>query len=987
MLLRQWQRRWGAGLAWAIAAPALVGFAPPAHAAHGVSSGISRPPQFVSSQVVLRHSSPSRYVLAYRAAVGYLLAHVGPLGQVQSGQGSLGSASTTAYVAAALAENGQITTADKVAQWLLQHQNAAGGWGHSLTAASVTSLSATARAVWALTEVADLVPASDRAALLPAIQKGANELLTLVSPTWGTFRSQPVQGAPKPQMSNAIAVVALEQATTLPWPASMQAPVAAWHRAAQRALRALQRESGGSLVSTNDFLALPRWNLAPNPVDAMRTVAAMPDLGFAYQGYGAKIGPGYFSMMDWTAGNSTFDDVIAAVHAGLSDQAMMQYNYGLTLQNPNGGFGSQAHPPVGPETGSFARGPNASSVSVTAHYLLATDALLRQGALGFGWHAATVQINQRTVTEVAPPAHLDPSVPMHRGLRVAVVISDPETVLASPAAATSSSNEADMELNAAYLLTQMGDQVYLFWYKPNHAENYYSIQDLWPNLSSFQAVVLSANALGDRNGYAADLSQHAQALQQWVRQGGRLLALGNDGSSAFLGALGALTQATASPINQVVVNGRQMVWNDAARAVYPHPVGYRVFAQGVDQGTPYAVAIGRDYGRGRVFWTTLDVASHAATHAGWVRRAWQWVTQGLPALPPRPSQMSYAARDQALYQAVQTVYRVPGTSLYRELSNPHARQRRYSYHWPFTQWFAGVNASHTVLGAGYAPLSADLLEGLQAYYDAQLNPPGYESYVAARGGGTTFFDDNGWTSLDLLRAYANTHNPQDLAAALKDISFLETGWDAQGTPPGGEFFNVNRIGRTQTATGSFLDALLRAYLVTHQQQYLTWAETVSRWDRQYMRGLNGIYWDNMNPQGMVGGTPFTYDTGVVLQADVLFWRATHNPKYLARAQQLAVAAVSAFVDPMSGVMVENAGSSNAPFNAILLRGLWMWYHTSHQAAFAAVLTRQADLATRYDRYADGIYGSNWTGINNPAKPVDLLTEGGTLRLLGMLAGH
>ena len=100
----------------------------------------------------------------------------------------------------------------------------------------------------------------------------------------------------------------------------------------------------------------------------------------------------------------------------------MQYNYGMTLQNPNGGFGTSAHPPVGPETGGFASGPNASSVSVTAHYLVATDDLLRAKEIGFGWK--TAQMSQSTISAPAV-ASLDPAIPMQRGIRVAVVVSTP----------------------------------------------------------------------------------------------------------------------------------------------------------------------------------------------------------------------------------------------------------------------------------------------------------------------------------------------------------------------------------------------------------------------------------------------------------------------------------------------------------------------------------------------------------------------------------
>ncbi len=83
---------------------------------------------------------------------------------------------------------------------------------------------------------------------------------------------------------------------------------------AQKANQGLTSDNGVSRVNTSDFLASATWNLDASPVSAQREVGAMADLSFAYQGYGAKLGPGYYSGMDWTDGVSTFNDVIASVN-------------------------------------------------------------------------------------------------------------------------------------------------------------------------------------------------------------------------------------------------------------------------------------------------------------------------------------------------------------------------------------------------------------------------------------------------------------------------------------------------------------------------------------------------------------------------------------------------------------------------------------------------------------------------------------------------
>jgi len=940
--------------------------------------------------VILTGSTPEHYTTSYQRAMGYLDAHVSANGQIKKSNGPSMPADTTAYVAVALAENGELKTAKIIVQRLDQEQAVDGGWNQTLNHVQVASLGATSYVLWAVSMVAELSSVSERAALTSVIARGAQTLTTFASPVWGSFTST-VNAPAGSAEDNAVAITALMQARNV---AGTSAQRLRWTADVLRATTALVDDNGISRSTTTDFLAATLWSLQTNSVAAQREVGAMFELGFAYQGYGAKAGPGYYTWMDWANGVSTFNDVIASVHAGLPDMAEMQYNYGLTLQNPNGGFGTLAHPPVGPETGTFARGPNPSSVSVTAHYLLATDSLLRHRMIGFGWKSAVMSTREQTQTVSAPPVEsLDPSIPMHHGIRVAVLVSDPKTVIDSSKPATPVSNEADLELNAAWQLTQLGYNVSLIWYKPNHAENYYSRAAFWANLKSFQVVVMSNNGFSDENGYKTGFAKHSSELTQWIQQGGRFIDLGDVGPVALPTIL--LVTVQDAPVNGILHNGRLLAWSQAAQGYYAMDAGYRTLVAGWVGSHSHPVAVGRTLGKGRVVLTTLNIASHRQDHLPITATLFDWAIQSLTAAQAPLD--SYASADRGLYHAMETTYMASGTDLYVGLyyplehqPSPAGPQLMYSYLWAFTQAMDGIAASRSAMGSSAMTKALDLAaQGLAKYYDAYLTPPGYESYVASDGGGTAYFDDNGWVDLDLLRAYQDTHQIALLKSAEADAVFLESGWNKNVPPRGGEYWNENTEGRTQTATGSFLDAMLRLYLATKNPNYLSWAKTISTWDRTYMRGLNGIYNDGMNltvgSAPVASGTPYTYDTGVVLQADVLWYRITGNAKYLERAEQLAVAAISTFVDPLDGVMIENAGSSNAPFNAILLRGFNMLWTVDPSSLWLAPLTRQANLAMRYDRLPNGIYGSNWTGLNNPTRPIDLLTQGGTLRLFGMLA--
>lgn len=945
----------------------------------------------ISTPMMLTGSDPRSYATAYQRALAYLADHVLAGGLVIRQTGRPAGADTSAYVAVAMAESGRLTAARAIVNRLALKQTSQGGWNQALNPRHPATLGATAYALWAEAFVAKLFPIVDDSMLRQSIERGANRLVTWSSPLWGTF-GQTSHSVGSAEV-NAVAVTALGWARHV---AGTGIERRVWSLDLVRAREGLITDSGVSRTTTTDFLAVPLWNIEKKPVALQRDVASLFELGFAYQGYGAKVGPGYYTWMDWENGISTFNDVIASANAGLPDMAEMQYNYGLTLQNADGGFGAMAHAPVGPETRSFHRPPTVSSVPATAHYLLASQSLLRHHMMGFGWNGATIATKGHTGKINAPAvARLDPRIPMKRGIRVAVLVSDPNTVISLSHPPTVVSNEAGLELNAAWQLTQMGYNVNLFWYKPKHAENFYPRADLWANLKSFQVLVMSNNGFSDQNGYKTAFRKHEGELQRWLAHGGRFLDLGDQGSAPLPTEFSVSVKPLRISRVTWANTNLPLVWPNAAQGYYRSlSAGYQTLAVGGREvGAMKPVAVGAHDGQGRIVLTTLSTANHAQDHMPITEALWGWATRSIPSNSHATPMKSYARADRNLMGAIKRNYLVLGTHLYREFSYSleHLRhrtgiQRHYAYLWPFTQAMAGMVESASVLGKARTKRTLKFVnQGLSQYYDAYLSPPGYESYLADEGGGTAYFDDNGWTDLNLLHAYRDTGNFRFLEEAKVDTKFLEGGWNKANAPLGGEQFNENSDIRTQTATGSFLDATLRLYLATRNPKDLNWAQSISAWDRKYMRGLNGIYSDSMSPTGMVGGPPLTYDTGVVLQADVLLYRATGKALYLKRAQQLGVAAISVFVDPLNGVLVENAGASNAPFNAILLRGLDMLWRIDRNPLWLSPLKRQADLAIRYDRFPSGLYGSNWTGINNPQTAVDLLTQGGTLRLFGMLA--
>jgi hypothetical protein len=387
--------------------------------------------------------------------------------------------------------------------------------------------------------------------------------------------------------------------------------------------------------------------------------------------------------------------------------------------------------------------------------------------------------------------------------------------------------------------------------------------------------------------------------------------------------------------------------------------------------------IGQQDGRGRVLQTTLGVSSAVHAFGPVAADELAWVTQALPAMPAAPSDNSQLAAQAAA--AIPGGWWQPSASRY--VAPPGVQDAcadGYSSVWPVSQVYAAG------LDLGSSALIAEAQQALAVYYN-----PTVGAYQDCPPHGTFYYDDNGWLLNEMMTEYGRTHAEDLLQRAETLFAYLETGW----LPSGGEEFYPKCGCVEQVATGNFLQAALRLYQATGEAGYLQWARAISAWDDANMEagpGGNGLYFDTITNGTITDYQQFTYDTGVVIEADVLWYQVTRDPQYIVKAEQLATAAGAAFVSPADGTM-EQALASGPAFNSIYLQaaaglaavdGKAQWLQMGITSARAAVLWDQDQTA------AGTTYGANWDGVNafyDPAH-LDVLSQAGTARMFAILAG-
>jgi hypothetical protein len=248
----------------------------------------------------------------------------------------------------------------------------------------------------------------------------------------------------------------------------------------------------------------------------------------------------------------------------------------------------------------------------------------------------------------------------------------------------------------------------------------------------------------------------------------------------------------------------------------------------------------------------------------------------------------------ASYHALQHFYYVPRHKLYKG--------QPFSYAWPFSQALAATIRMGELrhVGRKYQDDVRERLSGLERYWDASADPPGYAGAVMPPlgRGGTIYYDDNEWIGLELVRRWRASHSAQLLSRAQQLFELSVYGWDDDPTHvcPGGVLFSQDPSNTDRNTITNAPAAQLAAelYRITHQANYLDWAKRFYSWVQACLRNQRGLYIDHIRFGGGLDRTIWSYNQGVMVGANVLLYRATGSADYLEHAKRGARAALAWF---------------------------------------------------------------------------------------------
>ncbi|MFL6127529.1 MAG: glycoside hydrolase family 76 protein [Mycobacteriales bacterium] len=195
--------------------------------------------------------------------------------------------------------------------------------------------------------------------------------------------------------------------------------------------------------------------------------------------------------------------------------------------------------------------------------------------------------------------------------------------------------------------------------------------------------------------------------------------------------------------------------------------------------------------------------------------------------------------------------------------------------------------------------------------------------IIRRNGGhipNDYYDDMAWMALALLRADEITG--VDTSALVAELwADIRQGWDQRH---GGLVWRRKDTYTNTPANAPSAILAARLHRRLGDTADLDWARRIADWQHATLVDRDsGLVWDGIHPETDPGPSRelYTYNQGTVVGAEVELWRLTGDVGHRERAERTAVAALSRFADPTSGLLpVEGAGDGGL-FKGILARYL------------------------------------------------------------------
>jgi uncharacterized protein YyaL (SSP411 family) len=317
-----------------------------------------------------------------------------------------------------------------------------------------------------------------------------------------------------------------------------------------------------------------------------------------------------------------------------------------------------------------------------------------------------------------------------------------------------------------------------------------------------------------------------------------------------------------------------------------------------------------------------------------------------------------------IHKNIEQHFFIPKTGLYLETTTPSDNSNKHSWLWPLCALIQAANEMEAL--EPKKDYMSVVVKAIDQYYNDAAPAPAYQDYVTAERLSSRFFDDNQWIAIAYLDAYQRNKKPLYLKKAKMIYRhMILAGLD--NAAGGGLYWKEGEKDTKNTCSnGPGILVALQLYKVTKEAKYLEMAKSLYSWTNKKLQTPEGLYYDAIKiPTLEIDKRLYTYNTGTMLESNVLFYQLTRDKKYLEEAQRIAKAGRSYFFK--NGKL-----PGNYWFNAVMLRGYAALYKIDHNKEWINFFREEADRVWAKERDKDNLLGS---------KPVkQLIDQAGMLEI-------
>jgi hypothetical protein len=330
---------------------------------------------------------------------------------------------------------------------------------------------------------------------------------------------------------------------------------------------------------------------------------------------------------------------------------------------------------------------------------------------------------------------------------------------------------------------------------------------------------------------------------------------------------------------------------------------------------------------------------------------------------------------------VQSHYYDPSAGLYRPWSPMKSDANPYDFMWGNGVQFSSLVGAIRYDPDTYLPILTAFSGGLRKYWDESAAIPGFDAYWASPGHSDKYYDDNAWLVIGFAEAYGVTRDETYLDWSKRTQAQVLSGWDA--VLGGGIYWHESHKSKNTCSNAPAATGALCLYRWTKDESYLDWAVKIRNWVRAHLQDTDGLYWDNVDLDGAINRTKWTYNTALMIRTEVLLYEFTGDKQYLAEARKSADAGIKLWVDPATGAI-----ANTARFNHLFAESLLRLDDVTGDSRYLNVVRAHAAFGARYVRDPKGGYGNSWErGVNGPEAPRELIENAAAARLLWLLAPY